>query len=74
MTDTVPCILPDDPDIPLPEGFEDYGYKTSERCNHLYCAEADDAYRIWRGSRGMSRDEQQAMEADHELMRDEFHV
>jgi len=74
---SVPCIYPDainDDGEPafLPDGYEEF--KSSEFCTHLHCAEAADAYAIWRGSRGYTPDEQAALEGDRELMRDEYHV
>jgi hypothetical protein len=57
---SVPCIYPDaldDEGFPasLPEGFEEF--RSDEFCTHLHCAEAADAYAMYRATRGIRESE-----------------
>jgi len=54
-----------------PEGYDEW--KMNDLCEHESCREIDKWKREWQGARPMSHAEREEMEADTELMRDEFH-
>jgi len=67
----VPCCYPSRADHDtLPEGWDEW--RTSDRCTHAECMEIESYKQPYRS--GYSRAEREELEADRELMRDEFHV
>lgn len=55
-----------------PETFEEFG--SGGQCDHLYCIDADIAWREWNASRNrLSHAEREEIRNDRELFRDEFH-
>lgn len=77
MTTRDVCFYPSEEDHPfgLPEGFDEWR-PDSGLCSHEDCLEGNRIGRLYaseRRVRGMSRDDIEALKADHELIRDEYH-
>lgn len=70
------CWFPENPrdgSFP-PEGYEEWAAPDG-LCNHEHCAEGNRIGRLYaseRRVRGMSRDDIEALKADHELIADEY--
>lgn len=64
---TVPCLYPDPIDddgypASLPDGYDEF--RSSKFCSHVHCAEAADAYAVWRAFGRAMRESEGLAHAD----------
>ncbi|MEO6326085.1 MAG: hypothetical protein ABIQ65_15775 [Thermoanaerobaculia bacterium] len=70
---SVPCLYPSQDDYEyLPEEYE--GWKTTDTCNHAHCVDGDYYARLYAHQpKPLTREDREEIEADIQLMRDEYH-